>query len=142
MSPNISVETNGDTVTIREDGTPVQKVSCKGQGLGAAEKSLALLAAINAGLCPRTGAGYGLDRFERFWAAYAEASAESRKKELQKLRNAARDTRKMLDQQCEQCTQKPTHERSPNLGLAVYSILGGLLGALLHLALELLMEIL
>ncbi len=51
-------------------------------------KGLAVISAIQSGLCPETDKGWDTDGFEKFWAKYQEDLEEYREKLPRKLRLA------------------------------------------------------
>lgn len=51
-------------------------------------KGLAVISAIQSGLCPKTEEGWDTNGFEKFWAKYQDDLADYRKKLPRKLRSA------------------------------------------------------
>lgn len=84
------------------------------------EKGIAVLSAIDVGLCPKTEEGYETDIFEKFWEKFMDGLVEQRT-------NGRKDFGNLGDK----ITGKSTNNRDKNLKIPVTSFVFALIGFLI-----------
>ena len=94
-----------------------------------AEKGCALLAAISTGLLPKSGEGWNVELFERFWAQYTASRDEMRRQEITYLTE-------VFHRESEKRAQQRANDRRYYLRVAVTAILASIFGSCLVLLLE------
>ena len=92
--------------------------------LAISDKGLAILAAVDCGLIPKTETGVDTSQFEMFWSLYQENLAKHR---LYQLDNLA----KMLNQERQERAGDRAYYRSKYRNLMIGSYIGALLGVIL-----------
>lgn len=93
------------------------------------EKGCALLAAISTGLLPKSGEGWNVELFERFWAQYTASRDEMRRQEITYLAE-------VFHREREKRAQQRANDRRYYLRVAVTAILASIFGSCLVLLLK------
>lgn len=92
--------------------------------LTVSDKGLAVLAAIDSGLIPKTETGADISQFETFWSLYQENLAKHRLYQLN-------DLAKVLDKERQERAGDRAYYRSKYRNLVIGSYIGALLGVIL-----------
>lgn len=100
------------------------------------DKGAAVLAAIDAGLIPKTEGGHDIEAFEKFWELYSESSLRTMEQQLEYTNKNARKLIEMLNAEREQRADDRdyyvTSQRRTLFSAYFGFLLGGILTFLLH----------
>lgn len=106
------------------------------EGYFATDKGCALLAAIDAGLIPKTEGGRDVETFEKFWEIYSESSLRNIEKQMEYTNENARKLIEMLNAEREQRADDRnyyvTAQRRTLFSAYFGFLFGGILTFLLH----------